>query len=148
MPALNTPQFGWVKSRLPRKAQPVPPIFQPEVAAEAIVYASHYPRREIYVGMPTVGAIIANKFLPGLLDHYLGRTGYDAQQYDGAEDRHRPHNLWEPVDANEDRGAHGDFDARAHSVSPQLWTNTHRSWLLLGGLLVLGLIAPLLLKRD
>src|SRR5437870_5292322 len=147
MPALNTPQFGWVKSRLPRKAQPVPPIFQPEVAAEAIVYASHYPRREIYVGMPTVGAIIANKFLPGLLDHYLGRTGYDAQQYDGAEDRHRPHNLWEPVDANEDRGAHGDFDARAHSVSPQLWTNTHRSWLLLGGLLVLGLIAPLLLKR-
>ena len=148
MPALNTPQFSWVKSRLPRKAQPVPPIFQPEVAAEAIVYASHYPRREIYVGMPTVGAIIANKFLPGLLDHYLGRTGYDAQQYDGAEDRHRPHNLWEPVDANEDRGAHGDFDARAHSVSPQLWTNTHRSWLLLGGLLVLGLIAPLLLKRD
>jgi NAD(P)-dependent dehydrogenase (short-subunit alcohol dehydrogenase family) len=148
MPALNTPQFGWVKSRLSRKAQPVPPIFQPEVAAEAIVYASHHRRREIYVGMPTVEAIIGNKFFPGLLDHYLARTGYDSQQYDGAEDRHRADNLWEPVDANEDRGAHGDFDARAHDVSPQLWTNTHRSWFLIGGLLLLGAIAPLLWRRD
>src|SRR5881394_569047 len=75
MPALNTPQFGWVKSRLQRKAQPVPPIFQPEVAAEAIVYASHNPRREIYVGMPTVAAIVGNKLAPSLLDHYLARTG-------------------------------------------------------------------------
>ena len=148
MPALNTPQFGWVKSRLPRKAQPVPPIFQPEVAAEAIVYASHNPRREIYVGMPTVGVISVNKVFPGLLDHYLAHTGYDSQQYDGAEDRHRPHNLFEPVDATEDHGAHGDFDARAHSVSPQLWTNTHRTWLLIGGFLLLGFFAPLFLKRD
>jgi NAD(P)-dependent dehydrogenase (short-subunit alcohol dehydrogenase family) len=148
MPALNTPQFGWVKSRLPRKAQPVPPIFQPEVAAKAIVYASHHARREIYVGMPTVEAIIGNKVAPGLLDHYLARTGYDSQQYDGAEDRQRPHNLWEPVDANEDRGAHGDFDARAHCVSPQLWTNMHRTWLLIGGLLLLGTIAPLLWRKD
>jgi len=148
MPALNTPQFGWVKSRLPRKAQPVPPIFQPEVAAEAIVYASHHPRREIYVGMPTVQAIVGNKLFPGLLDHYLARTGYDSQQYDGPEDRHRPDNLWEPVDANQDRGAHGVFDSRAHSVSPQLWTNTHRSWFLLGGLLLLGALAPLLRRRD
>jgi NAD(P)-dependent dehydrogenase (short-subunit alcohol dehydrogenase family) len=144
MPALNTPQFGWVKSRLPRKAQPVPPIFQPEVAAEAIVYASHYPRREIYVGMPTVEAIVGNKMFPGLLDHYLARTGYEAQQYDGAEDRQRPHNLWEPVDMNEDRGAHGDFDARAHPLSPQLWTNTHRSWLVIGGLVLLAMIVPLM----
>jgi NAD(P)-dependent dehydrogenase (short-subunit alcohol dehydrogenase family) len=148
MPALNTPQFGWVKSRLPRKAQPVPPIFQPEVAAEAIVYASHNPRREIYVGMPTVGVISVNKVFPGLLDRYLARTGYDSQQYDGAEDRHRPHNLFEPVDATEDHGAHGDFDARAHSVSPQLWTNTHRTWLLIGGFLLLGFFAPLFFKRD
>ena len=148
MPALNTPQFGWVKSRLPRKAQPVPPIFQPEVAAEAIVYASHNARRELYVGMPTVGVISVNKVFPGLLDHYLAHTGYDSQQYDGAEDRHRPHNLFEPVDATEDHGAHGDFDARAHSVSPQLWTNTHRTWLVIGGLAVLGLVAPLLLRRD
>src|SRR6184192_1641885 len=73
MPALNTPQFSWVKSRLPRRAQPVPPIYQPEIAAEAIVYASHYPRREIYVGMTTVGAIVVNKFVPGLLDQYLAR---------------------------------------------------------------------------
>src|SRR5712691_3661856 len=113
LPALNTPQFSWVKSRLPRKAQPVPPIYQPEIAAEAIVYASHYPRREIYVGMTTVAAIAANKIAPGLLDHFLAHTGYDSQQHDGAEDRHRPDNLWEPVDAEKDHGAHGQFDSRA-----------------------------------
>src|SRR5919201_1544910 len=90
MPALNTPQFGWVKSRFPRKAQPVPPIFQPEVAARAIYYAAHHPRREFYVGLPTVGAIVADKIAPGLFDHYLARTGYDSQQYDGAEDPNRP----------------------------------------------------------
>src|SRR5438067_1386186 len=86
MPALNTPQFSWVKSRLPRKPQPVPPIFQPEVAAEAIVYAATHRRREIFVGAPTVKAIEAQKFFPGMLDAYLGRTGYEAQQYDGAAD--------------------------------------------------------------
>jgi hypothetical protein len=133
MPALNTPQFGWVKSRLPHKAQPVPPIYQPEIAAAAILYASHHPRREIYVGLPTVEAIVGNKFFPGLLDHYLARTGYASQQYDGPEDPHRPNNLWEPVPG--DHGAHGDFDARAHRVSPQLWTTTHR------GLLAMGILA-------
>jgi NAD(P)-dependent dehydrogenase (short-subunit alcohol dehydrogenase family) len=148
MPALNTPQFGWVKSRLPRKAQPVPPIFQPEVAAQAIVYASHHPRREIYVGMPTVAVIVGNKIAPRLLDHYLARAGYDSQQHDGPEDRHRADNLWEPVDANEDHGAHGAFDARAHSFSPQLWANTHRRWLVAGGLLLLATIAPLFRRRD
>src|SRR5207249_6391912 len=111
MPALNTPQFNWVKSRLPRKSQPVPPIYQPEIAAEAIVYASHCPRREIYVGMTTVGAIVVNKFVPGLLDQYLACTGYDSQQHDGREDRHRPDNLWEPVDKEKDHGAHGHFDS-------------------------------------
>ena len=90
LPALNTPQFGWVKSRLPRKAQPVPPIFQSEVAAEAIYFAAHHPRREFYVGMPTVKAIIANKIAPGLLDHVLARTGYDSQQYDGRKTRPAP----------------------------------------------------------
>src|SRR2546430_2154975 len=138
MPALNTPQFGWVKSRLPRKAQPVPPIYQPEIAAEAIVYASHYPRREIYVGMPTVGAIVVNKFFPGLLDHYLARAGYDSQQHDGAEDRHRPDNLWEPVDAKKDYGAHGHFDSRAARHSPQLWTSMHRGLIAAGGLVLGG----------
>ena len=117
LPALNTPQFSWVKSRLPRKAQPVPPIFQPEVAAEAIVWAAHHARREVNVGLPTVAAIWLDKFVPGLLDRYLAWTGYDAQQYDGAEDPGRPHNLWRPVAG--DHGAHGDFDARAHTASAQ-----------------------------
>src|SRR6266704_132303 len=80
MPALNTPQFSWVKSRLPRKPQPVPPIFQPEVAAEAIFWAAHHDRPEVYVGWPTVEAIVGNKVAPRLADHYLARTGYDSQQ--------------------------------------------------------------------
>src|SRR5439155_9350233 len=122
--ALNTPQFGWVKSRLPRKARPVPPIFQPEVAAEAIYFASHNPRREFYIGEPSVGVIVANKFVPGLLDHYLAGSGYDSQQCDGAEDPNRPDNLWQAVPG--DQGAHGAFDARAHSWSTQWWTNERR----------------------
>ena len=130
LPALNTPQFGWVKSRLPRKAQPVPPIFQPEVAAEAIYFAAHNPRREFYVGLPSVKAIVANKIAPGLLDHFLARNGYESQQYDGEEDPNRPDNLWQPVPG--DHGAHGAFDARARSWSPQLWTSEHRAWLALG----------------
>src|ERR671936_56245 len=94
MPALNTPQFNWVKSRLPRKPQPVPPIYQPEVAAEAIYYAAHHRRREVYVGSSTVVAILGNKVASGLGDHYLARTGYESQQYDGAADPNRPNNLW------------------------------------------------------
>jgi NAD(P)-dependent dehydrogenase (short-subunit alcohol dehydrogenase family) len=146
MPALNTPQFGWVKSRLPRKAQPVPPIFQPEVAAEAVYFAARNPRREFYIGLPTVAAIVANKFAPGLLDRYLGRTGFDSQQYDGAEEPDRPDNLWQPVPG--DHGAHGAFDARAKSWSPQLWTSEHRDWIT-AGLIALALSAILaLLKRT
>ena len=137
MPALNTPQFGWVKSRLRRKAQPVPPIFQPEVAADAIYFAAHNPRREFYVGLPSVKAIVANKIAPGVLDHVLARRGYDSQQYDGSEDPNRPCNLWEPVPG--DHGAHGDFDARASNWSPQLWTSEHR---LLVGIGMMALIVP------
>jgi NAD(P)-dependent dehydrogenase (short-subunit alcohol dehydrogenase family) len=129
LPALNTPQFGWVKSRLPRKAQPVPPIFQPEVAAEAIYFAAHHPRREFYVGWSSVKAIIANKIAPGLLDHFLARSGYESQQYDGAEHPNRAHNLWEPVPG--DHGAHGDFNARAKKSSAFLWMSEHRGWLVL-----------------
>jgi NAD(P)-dependent dehydrogenase (short-subunit alcohol dehydrogenase family) len=136
MPALNTPQFGWVKSRLPRKAQPVPPIFQPEVAAQAIYFAARNPRREFYVGLPTVEAIVANKFAPGLLDHYLARTGYDSQQHDGAEDPNRPDNLLQPVPG--DHGAHGAFDARASDWSLQLWTSQHRGWIA-AAVLILGI---------
>ena len=129
LPALNTPQFGWVKSRLPRKAQPVPPIFQPEVAAEAIYFAAHHPRREFYVGWSSAKAIIANKIAPGMLDHFLAHTGYDSQQYDGAEDPNRAHNLWEPVPG--DHGPHGDFNARAKKSSAFLWLSEHRGWLAL-----------------
>jgi NAD(P)-dependent dehydrogenase (short-subunit alcohol dehydrogenase family) len=143
LPALNTPQFGWVKSRLPRKAQPVPPIFQPEVAAEAICFAAHNPRREFYVGAPSVAVIAVNKCVPGLLDRYLARTGYDSQQYDGPEDPNRADNLWQPVPG--DHGAHGAFDARARSWSPQLWTSEHRILLALAAVAlgVSGLVALL-----
>jgi len=134
MPALNTPQFGWVKSRLPRKAQPVPPIYQPEVAAEAIVWAAHHDRREVLVGMPTVDAVIGNKVAPGYLDHYLARNGYDAQMTDQPRDPNQPDNLWEPVPG--DHGAHGAFDARSRRYSPQLWADEHRGLLALTGLSV------------
>jgi short-subunit dehydrogenase len=141
MPALNTPQFGWVKSRLPRKAQPVPPIFQPEVAAEAIYFAAHNPRREFYIGLPTVKAIVADKIAPGLLDRYLARTGYDSQQYDGAEDPNRLDNLWHPIPG--DRGAHGTFGARSKRWSSQLWASEHRAFLALvmAALVTYGLLA-------
>jgi len=129
MPALNTTQFGWVKSRLKDKAQPVPPIFQPEVGARAIYWAAHHNRREVYVGAPTVEAIVGNKIAPGLLDHYLGRTGYASQQTSQPEDPHRPDNLWKPVPG--DHGAHGTFDSRAHDQSYELWADLHRNWLAL-----------------
>ncbi|MGH9692061.1 MAG: SDR family oxidoreductase [Candidatus Acidiferrales bacterium] len=132
MPALNTPQFNWCKTRLPRHPQPVPPIFQPEVAAEAIVWAAHHKRREVYVGGPTVQAIEANKIAPGLLDLYLARTCYDGQQTDEPIDPNRPNNLFEPVAG--DHGAHGIFDSRAHDNSAQLWQTTHRRWLTTTGL--------------
>lgn len=125
MPALNTPQFGWVKSRLQHKAQPVPPIFQPEVGARAIYYAAHRHRRELYVGWPTLEAIVSNKIAPGLLDRYLGRNGYSSQQTSEPEDPHRPDNLWQPVRG--DHGAHGDFDSRAHPRSYETWIAKHRT---------------------
>jgi short-subunit dehydrogenase len=137
MPAMNTPQFDWVKSRLPKRAQPVPPIYQPEVAAEAVVYASLHNRREISVGTPTLKAILGNKFFPGLLDHYLARTGYESQQTNELEDPRRPHNLYSPV--AKDHGVHGRFDDRARSFSPQLWADLHRNGL--GTLALLGLAA-------
>lgn len=127
LPALNTPQFDWVKSRLPNKPQPVPPIFQPEVAARGIYWAAHHRRRELFVGFPTVKAIVANKFFPGYLDRYLAKTCYGAQQTDEAANTHRPDNLWNPLSA--DYGAHGRFDDRAHPRSIQLWATTHRGWI-------------------
>jgi len=126
MPALNTPQFDWEKSRLPRKAQPVPPIFQPEVAARAIVWAADHHPRELFVGGSTMQAIIGNKLFPGLLDWYLSRTGYQSQQTDEPRDPNRPYNLWEAVPG--DPGAHGRFDDRAKgsSILTQLRMNRGR----------------------
>ncbi len=129
MPALNTPQFSWVKSRLPNKPQPVPPIYQPEVAAEAIYFAAHNKRRTVEVGLPTVVAVQGNKIVPGLMDTYLGETNYQAQQTREPDDPDRENNLWEPVKG--DHGAHGTFDDRAFRSSPQLWVNKNRGWLTL-----------------
>jgi hypothetical protein len=137
MPALNTPQFGWVKSRLPRKAQPVPPIYQPEVAADAIVFASHFPRREFLVGLPAIKAVVGNKLAPGLADHVLARNGYAAQQYDGPEDPGRPDNLWHPVPGR--HATHGAFDRRARSWSPWWELSKRRGWLALGAGVLIAL---------
>jgi len=124
MPALNTPQFGWVKSRLPHKAQPVPPIYQPEVAARAVHYAAHHPRRrEYYAAWSAVEAIEGNKLVPSFADWYLARTGYDSQQHDGPDDPDRPNNLWKPVPG--DHGAHGTFDNESRTVSLELLAETH-----------------------
>src|SRR5262245_46288112 len=117
LPALNTPQFDWSRSRLPRQPQPVPPIFQPEVAADAIFWASHYPEREVNVGFPTEIAILAQKIAPGVADRYLARTGYDSQQTAEPVQPYRPNNLFRAVPG--DFGAHGRFDSRAHLYSVQ-----------------------------
>jgi NAD(P)-dependent dehydrogenase (short-subunit alcohol dehydrogenase family) len=124
LPALNTPQFRLVKSFLANEARPVPPIYQPEIAAEAIAWVVEHPRREMWVGVPTVATIVANAIVPGLLDRYLGWKGFGSQQTDEPRDRDRPFNLYEPVPG--DRGAHGAFDAEAKSRSPQAWASRHR----------------------
>jgi NAD(P)-dependent dehydrogenase (short-subunit alcohol dehydrogenase family) len=127
MPAVNTPQFSWVRSRLPRHPQPVPPIYQPEVAARGIVYAADHPRRKQYfVGATTTATILANRVAPALLDRYLARTGYDSQQT-GEPEPSRPDNLWEPVDEGrgDDHGAHGEFDDKSHRRSAQLLMSHH-----------------------
>ena len=127
LPAMNTPQFDWVKSRMPREPQPVPPIYAPEVAAGAIVWAATHRRRELSVGGPTAAAIWGDKIAPGLLDHYLAKTGYDAQQTETPADPDRPDNLWAPRPG--DHGAHGRFTARSTTSSPQTWANEHRGLL-------------------
>ncbi len=123
LPALNTPQFDWVRTRLPGRPQPVPPIFQPEVAAAAIVWAAEHDRREVWVGLPTVVTILANRLAPGLVERYLARTGYAAQQTSEPVAPGRPDNLLEPLPG--DHGAHGAFDARAYPWSIQAWMTTH-----------------------
>jgi NAD(P)-dependent dehydrogenase (short-subunit alcohol dehydrogenase family) len=122
--AFNTPQFDTARNCTGYRAKPLGKIFQPEVAAEAIYWAAHHNRPEVYVGWPTVKAIIGNKLAPRFADWYLARTGYQSQQTNIPENCARPDNLWKPVRG--DHGAHGDFDARAHRHSYQLWFTTNR----------------------
>ncbi len=139
LPAVNTPQFSWVLSRLPRRAQPVPPIYQPEVIARAVAYAAAHPRRrEYWVGASTTLTLIANAVAPGLLDRYLARTGFDAQQTPEPKPTDQPANLWEPADGPDghDFGAHGAFDARSHAHSPQQWASHHAAALAAAGAVV------------
>jgi short-subunit dehydrogenase len=124
MPALNTPQFGWVRNRLPFHPQPVPPIYQPEVAARAIVWAADHPRREYWVGYPTVGTVMANALVPGLLDRYLARTNFQAQQTDMPVEPGHPDNLDQPVPGHQ--AAHGIFDDRSKARSVQSRLSMHR----------------------
>jgi NAD(P)-dependent dehydrogenase (short-subunit alcohol dehydrogenase family) len=148
MPALNTPQFRWVKSRLPRKAQPVPPIFQPEVAAEAVVWAAYSDRREINVGWPTTKAVVGNNFFPGYADYYLAKNGYEAQMIDEPEVPGRPDNLWSPVDDERDHGAHGVFDDESQLVSIELELNKRRGWVLGAAAVLAGVIAIAAARRT
>src|SRR5204862_6861101 len=122
LPAVNTPQFNWVLSRLPRRPQPVPPIYQPELAARAIIRAADRPqRREYWVGASTASTLIANAVAPGILDRYLARTGYDSQQTQQQANPDQPTNLWQPADEVADYGAHGRFSGEAHDADPQVW---------------------------
>ncbi|UPM44875.1 SDR family oxidoreductase [Halocatena salina] len=146
MPALNTPQFEWVRSRLPNKPQPVPPIYQPEVAADAIVWAAHHDRDELWVGRSTVKAIVGNRIIPRRLDRMLAQSGWDSQMTDESEDPDREHNLWKPVDEETDHSAHGQFDERARSRSYLLWAITHPKQLLSVGLILVALVGAVLFR--
>lgn len=145
LPAVNTPQFRWVLSKLPRKAQPVPPIFQPELMADAIMWAAYNEKREMVVGFPSLKAIVGNKLAPAFADWYLSQTGYESQMIDEPEDPNRPSNLWEPVDTNP--GAHGVFDDRAKSYSPQVWLNKNKRWVSLAGTGLAAVAAGFMLRR-
>jgi NAD(P)-dependent dehydrogenase (short-subunit alcohol dehydrogenase family) len=140
LPGLNTPQFDWVRTRLRHHPQPVPPIYQPEIAARAIAHAAEHPRREMWVGLPTVYTIVGEKVASGLMDRYLGRTNEQAQQTAQPIDpERRTDNLFAPPPG--DPGAHGIFDAQAKTRSPQLWLTTHR------GVLAAAVTASLLAAR-
>ncbi|MBV8936049.1 MAG: SDR family oxidoreductase [Alphaproteobacteria bacterium] len=142
MPALNTPQFNWARNKMSRRPRPVPPIFQPEVAAEAIYYAAHSRRREVWVGRSSIQAIAANKFFPGLLDRYLAHKGYTSQLTDAPKDPSQPDNLFDAVPG--DPGTHGRFDNCAEASSVQLWATQHRGALLAGALALGAFVTTLL----
>jgi len=132
MPAMNTPQFTWVKSRLPKLPQPVPPIYEPEVGARVVVHAAmaRSPRREYWVGGSTVKAIVGQKLIPGLLDRYLGKTAYTAQQRETPDSPDRPNNVYQPVRTS--LGAHGPFENRSRPFSLEAEVSKHRGWFLFG----------------
>ena len=135
--AFNTPQFDWGKTCIPKQPQPVPPIFQPEVAAEGIYHAAIHPRRELWVGWPAVKAILAQKLIPGILDRILAKQGYEGQHTDDPLPPGRRDNLYEPVPG--DHGAHGRFDARSKPYSVQLWLDLNRTLLLGAAALLAGI---------
>lgn len=146
LPALNTPQFEWTRNKMPKKPQPVPPIYQPELAADAILWAADHEKREVHVGFPSVKAIVADKVAPGLLDRYLARKGYDGQMRDEDEVEDRPDNLWEPAPGK--YGAHGAFDDRAKRWSLQWSMAKQKGRLFAVGVALIGLAAGLLVKRN
>ncbi|MBV9003403.1 MAG: SDR family oxidoreductase [Solirubrobacterales bacterium] len=147
LPGLNTPQFSHCLSRMPRHPMPVPPIFEPEVAARAVHWAAHHRRRELYVGFPTAYTIIGNKLAPWIAERYLARTAVDGQQTDQPVHRDRPANLFEPLDAERDEGAHGIFDGSAHPRSEQAWLSRHRIGSGLGAAALLGAAGATLIRR-
>ena len=125
LPAVNTPQFDWAMNKMGQKAQPVPPIYQPEVPAQAIYFAATHKRRDIWVGFPTVKAILANRIAPGLIDRYLAKAGYSGQLSDHTLPADAPANLYEPVPGN--YGAHGRFDKRhPRTGSWEMFTDRHK----------------------
>jgi short-subunit dehydrogenase len=144
MPAVNTPQFSWVLSRLPRHPQPVPPIYSPETVARQVLHAADHPqRREYWVGSSTAATLAANAIAPGLLDRYLARTGFDSQQTDQPHDPDAPANLFSPADsaAGHDFGTAGVFGRRTITRDPQLWASRHHGALAAAGAAALGMLA-------
>ncbi len=149
LPAVNTPQFDWVLNKLPHKAQPVPPIYQPEVIARTVLYAADHPRRrEYWCGETTAATLIANAIAPGLLDRYLARTGFNSQQTGEPNPSGAPENLWKPVDGpgGVDHGAHGRFDGRSHAHSPQAWMSRHHGVTAAAAAGIVGLAARMGLR--
>ncbi|MBA2499686.1 MAG: SDR family oxidoreductase [Chitinophagaceae bacterium] len=147
LPALNTTQFGWVLSKLPYKPRPMGKVYQPEVAAEAILFAAKHNRRSIWVGYPTYQAIIGNKIAPWYADRVLANTAFDGQQTEEPIGLNRENNVWEPVQG--DRGAYGDFHDIAVDRSFTLWASINRNLVrTIGGLLVAGLIGALARRKG
>jgi short-subunit dehydrogenase len=130
MPALNTTQFIWTKNKMPRKARPTGTIFQPEIAADAILFVAEHERRDMMVGYTTVEATLGQKFIPGWLDHYLAKVAWDGALLPEPNDAARPDNFWEPLPG--DHGAHGQFDREARTFSIELWATKHRHWFVAG----------------